>query len=173
MQFDLDQSIEILERTPQVLTSLLSGLSQAWIMQKEGGESWSPYDVVGHLLHGEKTDWMVRLNLILQRGETVPFAPFDRFAQFTDSKGKTMEQLLEEFTRLRHDNLRSLKNTPLDGDALDRKGTHPVLGTVTLRQLLATWTAHDLAHLVQITRVMAKLYKDEIGPWKAFLGVMQ
>ncbi len=172
MQFDLHQSIEILERTPTVLKSLLSGLSDEWVMQNEGGESWSPYDVVGHLLHGEKTDWMARMNIILQYGESVPFERFDRFAQFTDSKGKTLDQLLEEFTRLRHDNLRSLKNTALDGDALDRKGTHPVLGTVTLRQLLATWTTHDLAHIVQISRVMAKLYKEEIGPWTAFFSVV-
>jgi hypothetical protein len=173
MNFNLNKSIEILERTPKVLTELLAGLSDDWIFENEGPGTWRPFDVVGHLVHGERTDWMVRMKILLEHGTSEPFEPFDRFAQFEESKGKTLVLLLEEFTRLRQENLRILKNTPLDGEALDRKGLHPGLGEVTLRQLLATWTAHDLGHIVQISRVMAKQYREEVGPWKAYLGVMK
>jgi hypothetical protein len=173
MKFEIRQALEILERTPGVLEAMLTGLSKEWLFQNEGGDTWSPYDVLGHLIHGEKTDWIPRLQIIMEQGTSRPFEPFDRFAQFEDSKGKSPVLLLEEFTRLRQENLRILKNTSLDDDALDRKGIHPAFGEVTLRQLLATWTAHDLSHIVQIARVMANQYKQEVGPWIAFLSVMK
>ncbi len=173
MNFSLNNSLEILERTPEVLYHLLSGLSEEWVMKNEGGETWSTFDVVGHLIHGEKTDWIPRMTQILESGTSEPFAPFDRFAQFEESKGKTLSQLLEEFTRLRQYNLRSLKNTMLDEAALNKQGSHPALGVVTLRQLLACWTVHDLSHIAQISRVMAKQYSLEVGPWIAYLGILK
>ncbi|MCB0520845.1 MAG: DinB family protein [Lewinellaceae bacterium] len=173
MKFDLQQTMEILERTPKVLSEMLKGLSDAWTTQHEGPGSWSPYDVIGHLIHGEKTDWIPRMDIMMNHGTAIPFVPFDRFAQFKESEGKTLDLLLEEFTRLRQDNLRILKNTQLDQVALGRKGTHPALGEVTLQQLLATWAAHDLGHIVQIARVMAKQYREEVGPWKAYLSVLE
>lgn len=172
MKFDLNKSVEILERTPKVLTEMLAGLSDDWIYSNEGGETWSPFDVMGHLIHGERTDWMTRTRTILEHGVSKPFQPFDRFAQFEESKGKTLVLLLEEFTRLRAENLRILKSTPLAEDALDKKGIHPSLGEVTLRQLLATWTVHDMTHIVQLARTIAKQYESEVGPWKAYLGVL-
>ncbi|MEK7258050.1 MAG: DinB family protein [Bacteroidota bacterium] len=173
MNFQLTHSIEILERTPAVLTAWLEGLSGEWIFQNEGGDTWSPFDVVGHLIHGEKTDWIPRLKIILEHGDAKPFEPYDRFAQFEESKGKTLSQLLQEFTRLRNLNLEILKNTPLSEADLDRKGRHPALGEVTLRQLLATWTVHDLTHIYQISRVLARQYEGEVGVWKAYLGVLK
>ena len=173
MNFSLKYSLEILERTPKVLSTLLSGLSDEWTMQNEGEESWSPFDVLGHLIHGEKTDWIPRMRHILELGTSEPFAPFDRFAQFEESKGKTLSMLLDEFTRLRQENLRISNNTPLDEDALEKKGIHPAFGEVTLRQMLATWTVHDLGHIAQISRVMAKQYSLEVGPWIAYLGVLK
>ncbi|MEO1257659.1 MAG: DinB family protein [Bacteroidota bacterium] len=172
MQFNLAKSIEILERTPFVLTQLLSGLSEDWTHSNEGTDTWSPFDVLGHLVHGELTDWIPRTKIILEHGPSQPFEPFDRFAQNKTNKGKTLQSLLEEFTRLRKENLRILKNFQLDGSALARKSTHPELGEVRLDQLLATWTAHDLGHLVQISRVMAKQYKGAVGPWEAYLTVV-
>ena len=173
MNFSLKYSLEILERTPKVLSTLLSGLSDEWTMQNEGEESWSPFDVLGHLIHGEKTDWIPRMRHILELGTSEPFAPFDRFAQFEESKGKTLSMLSDEFTRLRQENLRIFNNTPLDEDALEKKGIHPAFGEVTLRQMLATWTVHDLGHIAQISRVMAKQYSLEVGPWIAYLGVLK
>lgn len=172
MKFDLQISIAILERTPAVLQQLLYNLPEAWTIGNEGGDSWSPYVVVGHLIHGEKTDWIPRMQIILNHGINQPFEPFDRFAQM-NNKDQPLNELLQEFTRLRQENLRILKNQALDESALQRQGTHPAFGTVTLRQLLATWTAHDLGHLVQIARVMAKQYQEEVGPWQAYLKVMQ
>lgn len=173
MNFTIEKSLEILERTPSVLTSLLSGLSDDWVMNNEGGDSWSPYDVLGHLVHGERTDWIPRMKLILEKGTSQPFTPFDRFAQFEESKGKTLSMLLEEFTRLRQENLRNLESNLLDEDALSKEGIHPALGVVTLRQLLACWTVHDLGHIAQISRVMAKQYSLEVGPWTAYLGILK
>lgn len=173
MEFNLDHSLEILERTPNVLEALLDGLSEVWTHQNEGGESWSAFDVLGHLIHGEKTDWIPRMQHILHHGDRLAFAPFDRFAQFEESKGQTLRQLLQEFTRLRQENLCTLKNTKLDERALNFEGLHPALGKVTLRQLLATWAVHDLGHIHQITRVMAKQYQSEVGPWIAYLGVLK
>lgn len=173
MKFDLEKSLEILERTPIVLSHLLTGLSEEWTSQNEGEDTWSPFDVIGHLIHCEEVDWLPRMQIILEHGKAKPFEPFDRFAQFEKSKGKTLDSLLSDFTRLRNENLRILKNTPLDENALEREGMHPGLGIVKLKELLAAWTAHDLGHIVQIARVMAKQYKTEVGPWKEYLKAVQ
>jgi len=172
INFILIEAIEILERTPAVLISLLSGLSDRWIYNNEGGESWTPYDIVGHLIHGEKKDWIERANIILEYGEDKAFEPFDRFAQFKDSVGKTLNDLLEEFTKLRKANIEVLNNLNLDEKDLNKKGIHPEFGNVTLKQLLSTWVVHDLSHIRHISRVMAKQYKNEIGPWEKYLRVI-
>ena len=171
INFNLKEATEILERTPAVLISLLSGLSDKWIYNNEGGESWTPYDIVGHLIHGEKKDWIQRTNIILEHGEDKPFEPFDRFAQFKDSEGKTLNDLLEEFEKLRKVNIDVLNNLNLEKKDLNKKGIHPEFGNVTLKQLLSTWIVHDLSHIRQIARVMAKQYKNEIGPWEKYLRV--
>lgn len=168
MDYSVEKACEILERTPVILRSLLSGLSPDWIICNEGPDTFSPYDVIGHLIHGEKTDWVVRAKHILAVGTASPFEPWDRFAQFENSKGKTLEQLLNEFELLREENINWLKSVSLNEADLEKRGEHPVLGEVTLRNLLSTWVVHDLTHIAQITRVMAKQYKEEIGPWKDF-----
>lgn len=173
MPFHLILSLEILERTPVVLDSLLRHLSDDWTMNNEGGETWSPYDVMGHLIHGEQKDWMERMNIILSDRASKQFEPFDRFAQFTESKRKTLTQLLDEFTALRKENVKQLRNKNLTEEQLNRTGIHPKFGEVTLRQLLATWVTHDLAHIHQICRVMAKQYKSEIGPWLEYMNIMK
>jgi hypothetical protein len=172
MQFDLEKSYEILERTPSVLNELLNGLSNNWIMPNEGPDTFSPYDVVGHLIHGEKTDWKERITRILEYGNTKAFDVFDRFAQYTESKDKSLEQLLEEFKQLRNENIFWLKSLQLSAADLNKKGLHPELGEVTLKNLLATWVAHDLTHIAQITRVIAKQYKEEMGPWTEFFRIL-
>ncbi len=168
----IEKSIEILERTPDTIRAMLGGLSSGWTTCNEGGESWSAYDIVGHLIHGEHTDWIERLEIILDRTDK-NFQPFDRFAQFEESKGKTLQELLAEFERLRMNNIRYLKSRNIHDEQLDLTGIHPVFGTVTLRQLLSTWVAHDLNHLAQICRVMAHQYKQDVGPWKEFLPILQ
>jgi len=170
--FSLSTSIEILERTPQVLATYLHGLSDVWTHQHEGPDTWSPYDVVGHLIHGEKTDWVPRMEIILAQKPGSVFEPFDRFAQFELSKGKSLPQLLEEFAVLRKKNIITLRSKNLTDKELKLKGQHPALGEVTLQQLLATWVVHDLNHIVQISRVMAHQYDAEVGPWKAYLGIL-
>ncbi len=172
MNFDLNKSIEILERTPLVIEALLSNVSDEWTMHNEGGESWSAYDVVGHLIHGEKTDWVQRLEIILSDEGTKKFQPFDRFAQFTESKGKNLQQLIQEFKTVRTENLSVLKSKQLQVVDFDKTGIHPVFGEVSLRNLLSTWAVHDLSHLAQINRVMAKQYSSEVGPWKEFLPIL-
>ncbi len=172
MEFDLEQAIEVLSRTPQTLRVLLRGLPAGWTSNNEGPDTWSPYDVLGHLVHGEKTDWIGRARRILDHGESQPFEPFDRFAQFRDSKGKSLEDLLEEFADLRARNLDTLRGLELAAEQLELKGRHPNLGVVTLGQLLATWAVHDLGHIAQITRVMAKQYAGNVGPWLAYLPVL-
>lgn len=172
MQFDIQRSMEILERTPVVLNELLTGLDDGWIMNNEGPETFSPYDVIGHLIHGEKTDWTARTKMILESGNSKTFVPWDRFAQFENSKGKTMQQLLNEFALLRKENLAWLSSLDLSEADLGKKGNHPVLGEVTLRNLLATWVVHDLTHIAQITRVMAKQYREEMGPWPEFFRIL-
>jgi len=172
MRFDLLKSYEILERTPSVLKILLRDLHEDWIMNNEGPETFSPYDVIGHLIHGEKTDWAARTKVILELGLSKTFEPWDRFAQFEASKGKKLTQLLDEFERLRYDNVLWLKSLNLSEEDLDKKGMHPVLGEVTLRNLLATWVVHDLGHIAQAARVMAKQYREPIGPWRAYLPIV-
>lgn len=172
MKYSLERSYEILERAPAVLQSLLAGLSDDWIMPNEGPETFSPYDVVGHLIHGEKTDWVPRAKMILEFGNTKTFERYDRFAQYEESKGKSLQQLLEEFEVIRRENMNWIKSLNLTEDDLGRRGMHPVLGEVTLRNLLATWVAHDLTHIAQITRVMAKQYKEEMGPWPEFFRIL-
>jgi hypothetical protein len=171
MKFGLNKSLDILSRTPDILDRLLKDQTDDWTMHNEGGESWSPFDVLGHLIHGEKEDWVLRTRIMLSDGDKT-FTPFDRFAQFEDSKGKTLDDLLAEFKELREANLKSLKELNITEDQLDRTGIHPVFGEVTLRQHLATWTVHDLNHIYQIVRVMAKRYKDEVGPWIKFLRTL-
>ena len=173
MQFDVNRTIEILERTPLVLKTLLSGISDEWTMNNEGPETWSAYDIVGHLIYGEKTDWIPRMGIILSDNADKHFVPYDRFAQFTESKGKSLQQLLDEFTVLRIQNVEILCNANITADDLLKTGIHPAFGNVTLAQLLATWTAHDLNHIAQIARVMAKQYKDEAGPWVAYIKALQ
>lgn len=169
----LEECLAVLVRTPAALDALLRGLPESWTASTEGFGTWSPYVVVGHLVHGEKTDWMPRLAIILEHGENRAFDSFDREAQFRDSEGKSLEMLLDEFNELRRDNLARLRGLNLQPGQLELKGTHPALGSVTLRQLLATWAAHDLAHILQVSRVMAKRYRSEVGPWAEFLSVMK
>jgi hypothetical protein len=173
MHFNLHNAIEILDRTPAVLTSLLDGLSYDWTSPNEGPDTWSAYDIVGHLIHGEKTDWIPRARIILSDLPDKTFEAFDRFAMFRDSAGKTLEQLLMDFENLRTINLGILQSFNLDEKDMERTGIHPTFGEVTMRQLLATWVVHDLNHLGQIARVMARQYKSEVGPWHAFLGILQ
>jgi hypothetical protein len=167
----LNECLAVLARTPATLDTLLRDLPSPWTTATEGPNTWSPYDIIGHLIHGEKTDWMPRLATILDHGAARPFDVFDREAQFRDSLGKSLAQLLDEFAELRHANLEDLRALNLQPAQLELCGTHPEFGSVTLRQLLATWTAHDLGHILQVTRVMAKRYRDEIGPWTAYLSV--
>jgi len=173
MNFSLADTMALLERTPKTLEAMLDGLPEAWSRGNEGPETFSPYDVVGHLIHGEKTDWMIRARIILDQGESRSFDRYDRFAQFRDSSGRALPDLLGEFGSLRAENLRKLKSWNLAPADLDRRGTHPVLGAVTLRQLLATWAVHDLTHVHQISRAMAHQYRDQVGPWSAYLGVLR
>jgi hypothetical protein len=172
MKYSLEKSYQILDRTPSVLRALLSNLDDDWIMNNEGPETFSPYDVVGHLIHGEKTDWTARTKMILEFGNTKAFVPWDRFAQYQESKGKSLDQLLEEFETIRKENMAWFKSLHLSESDLDKKGLHPKLGEVTLRNLLATWLVHDLTHIAQITRVMAKQYKEEMGPWPEFFRIL-
>lgn len=172
MKYSLEKSYEILDRTPAVLKVLLSNLHDDWVMNNEGPETFSPYDVIGHLIHGEKTDWATRAKIILEFGLSKPFTPWDRFAQYEESKGKTLAQLLDEFEKVRTENIAWLKSLNLTEEDLDKKGMHPKLGEVTLRNLLSTWVVHDLTHIAQITRVMAKQYKEEMGPWPEFFRIL-
>jgi hypothetical protein len=170
--FVLADAIDILARTPATLDALLWGLPLSWIAAHEGGETWSAFDIVGHLIHGEQTDWLPRARIILKHGDARPFEPFDRLAQFEISAGRTMESLLDEFAGLRRRNLEELGALGLTPADLDRIGRHPEFGVVTLRQLLATWTAHDLDHVMQLSRVLGRQYADEVGPWRAYLRVI-
>lgn len=172
MEFDLATGLSVLERTPRTLHSMLSGLPAAWFDATEGPETWSPYVIVGHLIHGERTDWIARAEIILAQGENRRFEPYDRFAQFHESQGKTLEQLLTEFEALRRRNLATVAGWRLTSEQFALEGVHPAFGTVTLRQLLATWVTHDLGHIAQIARVMAKQYRGEIGPWREYLPIV-
>ena len=170
--FSVDEAVAILARTPAALDGLLRGLPDTWIAANEGGNTWSPFDVVGHLIHGERTDWIPRARIILADGEARAFDKFDRLAQFAVSKNRSLPALLDEFASLRRQNLDELRALSLTDDDLERRGKHPELGIVTLRQLLSTWVAHDLDHVVQIARVLAMQYSDEVGPWRAYLRII-
>jgi hypothetical protein len=172
MEFDLQRGVEILERTPRVLTAMLSGLSAEWIDATEGPDTWSPCVIIGHLIHGERTDWIPRAQVILAQGENRRFTPYDRFAQFEESRGKSLANLLDEFADLRAKNIVTLTGWKLSEEQLSLEGLHPEFGPVTMRQLLATWVGHDLGHIAQTARVMAKQYREAIGPWRAYLPVM-
>jgi hypothetical protein len=169
----LAETIAVLSRTPATLNALLFGLPDVWVRCNEGEDTWSAFDIVGHLIFGERTDWMPRVRIILDDGEARPFDPFDRFAQSKESQDKSLEQLLDDFARLRRENLAALQNLNLQPEDFTRRGRHPALGVVTLSQLLATWVVHDLSHVHQISRVMAHQHRDAVGPWSAYLGVLQ
>jgi hypothetical protein len=171
MQFDIEEAVPVLEQTPKTLRSLLAGLPDTWVRQNEGGESWSPFDVVGHLIDGEETDWIPRTRIILAKSGK-PFVPFDRFAHLGKNRGKTLEELLNSFAEWRKKNLEILKGFNLKPVDMALPGTHPELGAVTLGQLLATWVVHDLGHVAQIARVMAHQYDTEVGVWKQYLPVL-
>ncbi|HYF30120.1 MAG TPA: DinB family protein [Chitinophagaceae bacterium] len=172
MKFNLQKALPILERTPAIVAMLLKDLDEEWIYSNEGEETWSPFDVVGHYIHGEKTDWIPRLNIILGDQDDKRFVPFDRFAQFRDSKGKSLDELLDEFAMLRRQNIEKLKQVTLNEKTLSQTGIHPAFGVVTLEQLLSSWVVHDLGHISQITRVLAKQYKEAVGPWTAYMGIL-
>jgi hypothetical protein len=172
MSFDLSDTLDLLERTPAVLDALLRGTRASWHSIDEGPDTWSAYDVVGHLIHGEETDWVPRARIILEHGEARPFEPFDRFAQFDRFAGWSLDRLLDRFTELREANLETVRSWNLTDAQLGLPGRHPELGPVTLRQLLATWAVHDLNHLAQISRVLARRHADEVGPWRAYLRIL-
>ena len=172
MSFDLPETLDILTRTPAVVATLLRGTSSSWHAINEGHDTWSASDVVGHLIHGEETDWVPRARIILEHGEAQPFEPFDRFAQFRRFAGWSLEQLLDRFAELRHTNLEIVRDWRLTDAQLALPGRHPELGSVNLRQLLATWAVHDLNHIAQISRVMAKRYTQEVGAWRAYLSIL-
>jgi len=173
MEHDLSHSISLLARTPASLDALLRGLPDEWVLRNEGDRTWSAFDVIGHLIHGERTDWMPRARMILKHGEAQAFVPFDRFAQARESQGKSLAQLLDEFARLRSENLAELRAMNLRPEDFARRGRHPALGTVTMSQLLAAWVVHDLTHLHQISRILSHQYREAVGPWSKFLGVLQ
>lgn len=172
MNFDLDRSIEILRRSPSTLRALLDGVDASWSRATEGPETFSPFDVVGHLIDGEETDWIPRARIILAQGPDLRFVPYDRFRHRARNAGASLESLLAEFATLRAANLDLLRSWRLTAPELDLPGEHPSFGRVTLRQLLAAWVVHDLGHVAQVARVMAKQYRDEVGPWVPFLPVL-
>ena len=173
MEFKLRQATAVLERTPETLLLLLRDLPDPWLIQNEGPDTWSPFDIVGHLIHAEETDWIPRAKIILAHGEKRAFEPFDRLAMFDKFKGRTITDLLYTFGRMRAQNLDVLDSMNLTVELLEKRGKHPELGVVTLKQLLATWVVHDLGHVRQVVRVMAKQYREAVGPWKAYLTVLE
>lgn len=173
MNFNFTESLALLDRTPKVLHELCYELSELWIHTTEGPDSWSAYDIVGHLIHGEKTDWIPRARIILSEHSDKTFPPFDRFAQFEASKGKTMNALLSEFSALRKQNIVEIKSWMLQESDWKKTGVHPEFGNVTLEQLIATWTVHDLVHINQMTRVIAGAYREDIGPWLNYINLLK
>ena len=171
--FQLQDTIALLERTPATLNVLLRDLPESWTRSNEGEKTWSAFEVVGHLIHGERADWVPRVKTILEFGDTKAFVPFDRWGHEREVQGKSLAQLLDEFARVRSENLAELRKLNLQSADLERRGKHPSLGPVTMSQLLATWAAHDLTHIHQISRIMAYQYRETVGPWSAYLGVMQ
>jgi hypothetical protein len=172
MDFQLDHAKEILGRTPVTLNSLLRHLPQEWALSNEGPESWSPFDVVGHLIHAEEVDWIPRAKIILDYGEKRAFEPFDRFAMFEKSRGKSMDDLLAVFEQRRGKSLQELEEMNITPEMLEKRGKHPELGVVTLSELISTWVVHDLGHVGQIVRVMAKQYRETVGAWQAYLPIL-
>lgn len=173
MRHDLQETVSLLSRTPAALDSLLRDLPDTWTLRNEGGKTWSAFEVVGHLIHAERADWIPRVKMVLEFGETRPFAAFDRWGHEREARGKSLGQLLDEFARVRAENLSELRGLGLRPEDLEKKGLHPAFGAVTLSELLATWAAHDLTHLHQISRVMAHQYREAVGPWSVYLGVLQ
>ncbi len=172
MEYSLDDALAVLERTPTVISAMLHELPEGWTSGNEGGESWNPVEVLGHLIHGERGDWVTRARTILDSGETETFHPFDRSAHLEESRTTPLQELLDKFTQLRCENIEEVKGWSLTDDDLDRRGRHPDFGPVTLRELFATWVVHDLGHVAQIARVMAKQYTTEVGSWAAYLPVL-
>lgn len=172
MNFNLKEAIEVLESTPRTLELFLSGLSSGWLQCNEGDDTWNVSEVIGHLIEGEKNDWIPRLEIIVNEGESKPFPPFDRFSHLQDKADVTIEQKLQEFNRLRVQNIEILKSYAEIGLNLECTGTHPAFGVVKLRELLSTWVVHDLTHISQIARVMANRYRDDVGPWIEYLGIL-
>ena len=171
--FNLNEVINSLKKTPETLSCMLNGLPEHWLKSNEGTHTWSPYDIVGHYIYGEKTDWMVRTHIILSSSSDKTFEPFDRFAQQREDQNRPISELLNEFKTLRAQNLAELKSLNLSTEDFSKKGHHPELGPVTLKQLLSAWVVHDLAHLAQINRVLAKQYATHVGPWKAYMGILK
>jgi hypothetical protein len=172
VNFAFEDALPVLSRTPAVIRGLLGDLPGSWVSGTEGADTWSPFDIVGHLIHGERTDWIVRTEILLEHGEARPFTPFNRFAQFEESRGQSLHELLDTFTELRAANLVRLESLGLQPEDLHRRGRHPELGPVTLGELLATWVAHDLSHIAQIARVMGRQYTEAVGPWRAYLPML-
>jgi len=173
MEFTPTAACQILQATPHGLRAWLSNLSEPWVRNNYGEATFSPFDVVGHLIHGERTDWIPRARMILEHGETKPFEPFDRYAMYEASKGKSIGELLDEFASLRQENLEHLDSMRLTDHDWARTGMHPALGRVTLRQLIATWAVHDLNHIAQIAKAMAYQYREQVGPWEAYLSILK
>ena len=173
MEHNLEHTIALLARTPAALNALLRDLPEAWTLRHEGEKTWSVFDVVGHLIYAERMNWIPRAKMVLQFGESRAFEPFDRLGYVRESQGKSLGQLLDEFARVRSESLGELRALSLRPEDLARRGRHPAVGTVTLSELLATWAAHDLTHLHQISRIMAHQYREAVGPWKEYLGVMK
>jgi DinB family protein len=171
-KFDLSEAVAVLTRTPATLDALLRGMPDAWGRCNEGNDTWNAFDILGHLISGERTDWMPRVRILLEQGTARTFDPFDRLAQFKESRDQSLDQRLDEFARLRGENLAALQKLNLQPEDLGREGKHPEFGVVTLAQLLATWAAHDLTHLHQLSRVMAHQYREAVGPWSVYLGVL-
>ncbi len=172
LEYETDQALEILSRTPTVLSALLEGLPPGWLAGDEGANSWSPVSVVAHLVHGERTDWVIRARAIMEKGDSHTFTPFDREAHLEEARTRSVTSLLSEFASLRRANIDTVRRWNLTPEHLEQRGRHPDFGPVTLRQLLATWVVHDLGHIGQIVRVMAKQYRDQVGPWEAYLPVL-
>jgi hypothetical protein len=173
MAFELASARQVLQRTPSALSALVRDLPEEWIRAAEGPETWCVFDVIGHLVHGERTDWIPRARMILEHGTARTFEPFDRFAQFRESEGRSLAQLLDAFAEARAESLAALDALRLTPESLARQGRHPALGVVTLAQLIATWVAHDLDHVIQVSRVMAKRYTEDVGPWREYLRVLK
>jgi hypothetical protein len=172
MEHNLQHTISLLSRTPPALNVFLRELPEEWTLCNEGESTWTAFDIVGHLIHGDRTDWMTRARRILEFGETMAFEPFDRLGQARESQGKSLPQVLDEFARVRSEKLDELRSLNLRPSDLEKRGLHPALGAVTLSQLLATWATHDLTHLHQLSRVMAYQYREAVGPWSKYLGVL-